>query len=337
VPVGDLLGRGSEFFDDHSFGSPGEGIQFNEEGLRAFCGTIRLPFGVLTAIERPGLATDLLNDLVRTQETQEQLRRQQFVLDEEAATIIGMVSRTYQPYSNRQVLDDMRTFLSKTGSEESEVKFQSAFAVNTRLRFRVLKSIRHGQVAGWGGEGPDESRIGLQVTNSMVGDTAVSIHFFIERLIRANGLIAPVSHTENRVFHSGLSESFAKRLDSKVKSVLAGANGVLKMLTELSDLSFVPEDLAKAHFTADILDIVPAARTDLKGAAKGMRFGKDVLPPERKWRREAKMIEAKELPVPEQVLAEERAGALADRIAKNQRKFRRLDSTAEPIDKDFES
>jgi hypothetical protein len=359
VPISDLLHRGCEFFDDHSFGVRGEGLQFNEEGLRAFCGTVGAPFSLVTGIERPGLTTDLFNDLLRSQEVESRLQHQHFVLDEETQTVLGMVSRTYQTYSNRELLDDMRIFLSKTGTEEGKVEFQSAFMVNTRLRFRVLKTIRHGEVTGVGGEGKDKSRLGLQVANSMVGDTAVSIDFFIERLLCANGIIAPVSHTENRVFHSGKRENFAQRLDAKVRGVLAGAAGVLKMLSELIELAFEPDDLAKAGFTREILEVIPDARGNLKDAAKGMRFSKDVSPVERKRRRESKMIEtvpevlavghsarvfdshwrnnatmfdfvniftekAKELDVPQRVQAEERAGTLADGVAKNKRKFRQL-------------
>lgn len=359
IPVGDLLDRGYQFFDDHSFGLPGEGLHFNEEGLRAFCGNVGAPFSLSTGIEKPGLATDVFNDLIRGQEIQSRLRHQHFVLDEETRTVLGMVSNTYQTYSNRQLLDDMRIFLAKTGNDAGKVEFQSAFMVNTRLRFRTLRTLHHGEVTGRGGEGTDRSRIGLQVANSMVGDTAVSIEFFIERLLCANGIIAPVSHTENRVFHSGKRENFAQRLDAKFKGVLAGATGVLKMLRELSALAFMPEDLAKAGFTREVLEVIPDARDDLKGAAKGMRFSKDVSPAERKWRREAKMIEAvpevlavghsarvfqshwrsnatmfdfvniftekaKELDVPQRVEAEERAGSLADHMAKNKRKFRQL-------------
>ncbi|MEI8374908.1 MAG: hypothetical protein WCJ35_18955 [Planctomycetota bacterium] len=52
VPLGDLLDRGFEFFDDHSFGLPGNGLQFNEEGLRAFCGQVGAPFSLANRMNR---------------------------------------------------------------------------------------------------------------------------------------------------------------------------------------------------------------------------------------------------------------------------------------------
>ena len=198
----------------------------------------------------------------------------------------------------------------------------------------------------------------------MVGDTAVSIQFFIERLICANGLVAPVSHTENRVFHSGKEENFAKRLDARVHAVLNGAERAVEMLKQLGNLLFDPDDLAKAGYTPDILDVIPDARADLKSAAKGMRFSKEISPAERRWRRESKMIEAvpsklavghsasvfssnwrdnasmfdlvniftekaKELPIQQMVESEERAGALADRIAMNRKKFQPMKESRE--------
>jgi len=253
----------------------------------------------------------------------------------------------------------MKGFLATNGASNGRLNFQAAFVVNTRLRLRVLKPVEHGLVTGRGGKDTDKSLVGLQVANSMVGDTAVSIQFFIERLLCANGLVAPVSHTENRVFHSGKEENFAKRLDARVHAVLSGAERAIDMLKELGGLLFDPDDLAKANYASEILEIMPDARADLKSVAKGVRFPREMPTAERKWRRESMMIEAvpsklavghsasvfqsgwrdnasmfdfinvftekaKELQISQHLESEERAGILANRIAKNKKKFQTL-------------
>ena len=157
VPIADLLDRGSEFFDDHSFGIPGEGLQFNEEGLRSLCSTLSLPFTIVGDVEQRGLATDLLNDLARRQDVQSTLRGHEFVVNENSCLILGVVSNSYRTYSNRQLLNDMQGFLSTNGQSNGKLRFQAASVVNTRLRFRVLKPVEHGHVTGQGGENADRS------------------------------------------------------------------------------------------------------------------------------------------------------------------------------------
>ena len=290
LPAADLLSRGAEFFDDHSFGIPGEGLQFNEEGLRALCSVLGVPLTVVESVERHELATELLNDLLARHDVQEELAQRNFVWDKDRGIILGVVSTTYRSYSNHRLLNDMYGFLSGNGNGKVELHFQAAFSVNTKLRLRILKEIEHGEVSGSGGTGSDRSVVGLQVANSMTGDTAVGIKFYVERLLCANGMIAPVSHTENRVFHSGGEASFAGRLASKVGSVLSGADGTLKMLNELSDLAFDARSLAKTGYTKEILDVIPEFRTPLKKAGTGLKFGKDVPNNERKLQRPGRTV-----------------------------------------------
>ena len=359
IPVSELLDRGARFFDDHSFGTEGAGFQFNEEGLRSLCALLGVPFTIVGEVEKPGLATDLLNDLLGRYEIEDNLRGHQFVVDHDTSNVLGIVTETYRTYTNRQFLLDMQGFLKNSNLGDEDIHFRTAYVVNTRLRLRVLSKLKHGRVTGVGGDSQDESVVGFQVANSMVGDTAVSVQFFIERLLCANGMVAPVSHTENRVFHSGKEENFAKRLEAKILLVLDGAARTVDMLTHLSDLLFDSRDLAKAGLAGDILDVIPEARPILKAAAKGMRFSKEVPANERKLCREEKMLDAvpkqlavghsasvfgsswrdnasmfdfvnvftekaKELPIPRRIESEERAGALADCIAKNKSKFRLL-------------
>ncbi len=96
----ELLHRGARFYDDHSFGHPGEGLQFNEEGLHSFCRLMRVPFALTTGIERAGLSTDLLNDVLGRNTIQQELGNHDLVTDTRTGLIVGVVSCSYVTYSN---------------------------------------------------------------------------------------------------------------------------------------------------------------------------------------------------------------------------------------------
>ena len=167
---------------------------------------------------KPGLATDLLNDLLGRYEIEDNLRGHQFVVDHNTNNVLGIVTETYRTYTNRQFLRDMQGFVENSRLGNADVRFRTAYVVNTRLRLRVLSKLKHGRVTGVGGESQDESVVGFQVANSMVGDTAVSVQFFIERLLCANGLVAPVSHSLWRL--EMMSSSWPERSSLDMKEAL---------------------------------------------------------------------------------------------------------------------
>ena len=50
-----------------------------------------------------------------------------------------------------------------------------------------------------GGRDVDETGLGFQLKNSMVGDSSVNINFFY-RKICANGMVSPAGASVNRIF-----------------------------------------------------------------------------------------------------------------------------------------
>jgi hypothetical protein len=135
---------------------------------------------------------------------------------------------------------------------------------NTRLRARFRSSLEAGVVRGKGGTAPDRAIIGFQFVNSMVGDTAVRVDFYLHRLVCANGLIAPVSHTQNVVFHSGKERTFLSRLDERFTAILRGIGRIQELWQGLAHIPFSPRALARAGYTNDILDLFPEHRETLR-------------------------------------------------------------------------
>ncbi|HOC57943.1 MAG TPA: DUF932 domain-containing protein [Verrucomicrobiota bacterium] len=289
----ELLHRGARFYDDHSFGHPGEGLQFNEEGLHSFCRLMRVPFALTTGIERAGLSTDLLNDVLGRNTIQQELGNHDLVTDTRTGLIVGVVSCSYVTYSNRDLLDDLDGLVKRSGKDgRPRLNFESGHMLNTKLRVRFRTELQAGVVRGRGGTADDKTIIGFQFVNSMTGDTAIRIDFYLHRLICANGIIAPVSQTENVVFHSGREANFLNRLDRRFHAVTRSIDNAVKQWQRLATIDFNPQLLAKAGFTSDILDLCGEQRDELRKVGSDLKLPEDMPREEKRLRRETAVIDA---------------------------------------------
>ena len=213
-----------------------------------------------------------------------------------------------------------------------------------------------GIVKGRGGLGVDETELGFQLKNSMVGDSSVNINFFLHRKICANGLVSPAGSSVNRVFHSGKEENFSKRLENAFGEITRRIGQAGKMVEDLGDLEFNPELLARTGRSEMIFDILQGSKghiVDTYGIPNTPRdgnkkensllreaeiikripdvFGGDLSGKvfRTSWRDNATMFDfinvftekAKDLSPAKKIETEEKAGILADWIAKNKRKF----------------
>lgn len=358
IPLAGLVENGARFFDDEYFGASDSPFRFNIKGIRSFCSVVGVRYETLELIERPSLATDVLNDLILQSQIKERMAGLDFVIDEGVNTIIGIVSDSYVSYSNKRFLQDVLSLLGGSGGSRSNDRFHfvSGFSINTQTILRFTLEIEGGEIEGRGGRGKDISRIGIQLKNSMVGDSAVNFDYFIYRLLCANGLIAPVGGTVNRVFHSGSRETFLARLKKCFSEVERTIGRAGELIQKLMEVPFIPASLAKSGLSDRIFDIIPGSRStilDLKGIKK---IGSKKLTEQEKIEREAEIISgipdcfggetsdlvfkspyrdkasmfdfiniftehARSQPLETRVEIEERSGALADWIAKNKKKL----------------
>jgi hypothetical protein len=361
VPIVGLIENGARFLDDEYFGEAGSLLKFNEKGMRSFCSLLGLKYELLKLIERPSLVCDLLNDLILQLEIQTKLASLEFVIDQRSDTIIGAVSDSYITYGNKEFLDDISRLLrldSSSGAKSGSGRFEfiSGFSINTQTIARFVLTVEGGKVSGKGGEGEDISKVGIQFKNSMVGDSAVTIDYFIHRLLCANGLIAPVGGAVNRVIHSGKKATFDERLKKSFAEVEKTIGRAGEMLAELVQIPFDPMLLAKAELSDRIFDIIPASRSTILDEKEIKRVPTKKLTPSQIIEREAKIIgyvpecfggetssrvfrskyrdnasmfdfinvfteHAKEEPPQARIEIEEKSGALADWIFKNKKKF----------------
>jgi len=217
---------------------------------------------------------------------------------------------------------------------------------------------RVGVIKGLGGEGEDTTDLGFQFKNSMVGDSSVNVNFFLHRKICANGIVTPAGSAVNRIFHSGKQESFSKRLERAFGEIIRRIGQAGKMVEQLGALEFDPELLARTNRSDMICDIIQGSKSEIVAKFKIPNTTREGNKKENKILREAAIIGcfpnlyagehsrrvfdshwrdnvsmfdfinifteyAQDLSPRKKIETEEKAGVLADWIAKNKRKFKK--------------
>ena len=235
--------------------------------------------------------------------------------------------------------------------------FKGAYSINTQMSLRFTMNKKVGVVKGRGGKGEDKTELGFQLKNSMVGDSSVNINFFLYRLICANGLVAPAGASVNRIFHSGKEKNFSTRLQNAFYEITRQIGRAGEMIENLGALEFSPELLARTGRSEMIFNIIPGSKAKIVDACKIPNTSRDGDIGENKIKRETSIINAipkffgrehsrhvfdshwrdsatmfdfinifteyaKELNPAKKIESEEKAGILADWIAKNKRKFK---------------
>jgi hypothetical protein len=186
-----------------------------------------------------------------------------FVVDKsDKNTVLGIVSNTYSEYSNYNLINLLElNFLKYL----KMFTINESYVINTRLYLRLLSDdIKVGSITGYGGNGDDISKVGLQIRNSMVGDSSVNISYFIKRLICANGLIVETSNSSTRVFHRGKPKSFDIRLNEAISGTYEGIDSVVKMLITLSEIPYNPNKLVDSGGVDLVYNIIPLKKNEIK-------------------------------------------------------------------------
>ena len=362
VSIRDWIERGARFFDDEYFGDEGRFLRFNQNGIRVLLQKLGLRFDTLQRVERPGLISELLNDLMSQQDIIERFEDHDFVVNARSDTVLGAVSKSYVFYSNQDFIQDIQDLLSGgqiaffPKDSLGRFRYVNGFSVNTQLFLRFILRVESGRVTGPGGEGEDVTEIGIQFKNSMVGDAAVSIQYFVHRLLCANGLIVPAGASHARVFHSGKRRNFVKRLERSFREVERKIGSTATGVKSLMSMDFDPESLVRTNLTPKVFDIIPGSRSRIMAEHRIPKRQKTRMTRGEQTEYEASIIDhipktfagkyasrvfnspyrtnatmfdfinifteyAQTKAIHRQLEMEERAGVLADQIVKNKRKF----------------
>ena len=264
ISIADLLDQGAFFYNDKFFGTASFKLHFNKPALDDLCNLLGFYSPMLEKLESFGLASDVLNDLIKSKTGKEKTKNFEFVFDEATQTILGCVSKSYLGYSNQDFLNDVFGCLSNKSQKSlfeipdlGAFQFKTSYSINTHLYIRLQHNKAQGVISGKGGEGKDISVIGLQLSNTMSGGKALKMDYFVERLVCANGLILPVGGAQARLIHSGTKDNFNKRLSEKMSDVIGSLATAKKTIESLGDIIFNPDKLASNVDLKSLFSIIP--------------------------------------------------------------------------------
>ena len=356
VRLKDLIDNDAQFFDDALLGTTDYSFRFTDHSYKALCRYFSIPVGLIEGITQEGLASSLLNDFMNNNKGRQDFNDIFLIVDEAQQQILGIVTSSYVYYTNAEFINAIEQFLESEEADENEALIDSAHYHHTRLYIRMITRIEAGIATGKGGTKKDITKIGLQMTNSMVGDLPVRVSFFLYRMLCANGLVARTNEIIAMVKHSGYRESFDKRLYKRVIALLQEVQQVTNLLNGLAGVPFDPKKLVKAGFGGTILDIIPEMRSTLRqkiplekeAEIEDLKKRKiwretaylDAIPSvygrehslkvfNSHWRDNASMFDfinvlteyAKELPIMIRLQVEENVGEFADKVMKNKKKI----------------
>ena len=145
-----------------------------------------------------GLATAYINNILSHKNPYAcQLNGYNFI--EKNGTILGFFSDKYTYVKNSDLLKSANEVMSLDNGGD-EFNFEEASVVNTRMKLRVTQGYTGFKLRN---NKDDICKLGLELRNSHIGDTALSTMIFVKRLICGNGAIANSSKMRSRVVHKG--------------------------------------------------------------------------------------------------------------------------------------
>jgi len=252
--VSDYFDNNSIFMDDEFLGRGKRWINFNENGFDEFCNTFNLPSLFIKRIYEDKLATKVLNDHIKNKAIIEKAKGYRFVIDKNDNTCIGLVSNTYLTYSNKRLISDLEDLFPNMFNN---YEIQEGFVYNTKLYLRMVSSdINAGRIYGYGGNDVDKCKIGLQISNSMIGNSSVRVELFIYRLLCANGLLVQATKNSGRVNHSGNTETFPARLRKQFIPIENEMKTLPKLIKTLLDIEYIPNSLVDVKAQELIYNII---------------------------------------------------------------------------------
>ena len=266
LPLEKFIEEQSIFMDDQFYGRGTNWVRFNVDGFDSFCNRFNIPASFLSKITEPGLVSNMLNDYQLNSDIKEQMVRHQLVVDNREKTVLGVVSNTYVKYYNQTLIENLEKIFPKI---LKSYEISESYVINTNLHLRILSSnIKSGFIVGRGGSGEDISRVGLQISNSLVGNSSVNVCFFILRLLCANGLTFESFRNKGKVVHSGREETFQVRMKKAISPLLSEIKTIPGLIQSLMEIPFQPETIVRTGGAEIVYSIIALQQSEAENRKK---------------------------------------------------------------------
>src|SRR6476620_2800760 len=91
IPISGLWNGGARFHEDGRFGKGSKVFKFNAYGFQAICNLTGMPEQALRQLQTPGLASQVLNDLMDgVLHADREANSSEIILDESSGVVIGV-------------------------------------------------------------------------------------------------------------------------------------------------------------------------------------------------------------------------------------------------------
>ena len=177
-----------------------------------------------------GMATSYVNNILSPKNKYaKKLNGYNFI--EKKGTILGFFSQKYTYVKNSEVLNAANG-LMELDNGSNEFNFAEASVVNTRMKLRVNQEYTGFKLRG---DKDDVCKLGLELRNSHLGDTALSTLIFVFRTICGNGMVANSNKMNSRVIHKG---DAGNKIGSILRDAEEGYNDVKNRIETLLGIPY---------------------------------------------------------------------------------------------------
>lgn len=194
----------------------------------------------------------------------------EFVVDESRTddgcngVVYGIVTDKYLGYSNNQLLKDAE-YAIKGSSSSEQLILKEAVSINSKIRLRFLSNKFSGIIRGYDDScKEDVTRIGLELSNSMCGESSVIFKYFLYRLLCSNGLTVKSEDEVRRIIHIGKQSRFRREIEDNIVAMASGFSKTMDFISNLSELEFNPTKLARLFGGDKCLSIIPDSKQILR-------------------------------------------------------------------------
>ena len=256
VPVPDSI-----HFDDDKYIN--DRWTFNENGLKSLFSATGIYglFSTMKASDEPLLASGYLNHIMNQESTKKRLESKRLVISN--GDVIGIVGSRYNPYSNRQFLDDLDFTRCNNNMELTK-----AVISNTKMTASFIEQFKGFYLKG----GTDRTDIGQTFKNSWVGDSGLKSLVWALRAICTNGAMHRSEISNMRAYHTGDHGSMKSKLENIIELARDQYEVVKQRIETLLEIPYSDHTADRLLWNNAPINIIPDMKED-KLWNKTKKFG----------------------------------------------------------------
>ena len=247
---GEMLCPENGHFEPDGYMGGGMTAKFSTSGLKSVSRAMGFPVQGFDRLS-PEMGASVLNHLAERPDVRREIEAKRVVVvgTDDEPTIVGLVSRTYQPYAHT-------TFLDRLRSSEIALPKVRGDGWKGRMRGTLLemeRTILTVEVES------DKTDIGIRVLNSQSGESSLAVEAFVMRLLCLNGLRGIAWSGKNKRRHRG--QRGWDVIDEWLNGAQEESHLIAEHVQQLAGIRFKMSDLSRDQaLTTQVVQSVPRAK-----------------------------------------------------------------------------